>query len=155
LRSNAVMNVVKDFYFCFRTNGSAFLNAPILVVSNNALLNIGGNLAYTNVGGGSAGAITLGGSGAINMTGGGYVVTPILNGVGSITGSGNIIVTNGLSINADNSVGILNVGNNLTLVNPFRLTFNLGADNTVGGGVNDYLNVANNISFNNNPLNIM
>jgi autotransporter-associated beta strand protein len=154
LRSNAVMNVIKDFSFCFRTNGSAFLNAPILVVSNSAVLNIGGNLTYSNVGGGSAGAITLGGSGAINMTSGGYVLTPILSGVGSITGSGNIIVTNGLSINTDSSVGTLNLANNLTLANPFRLTFNLGADTTVGGGVNDYLNVANNITFNNNPLNI-
>jgi hypothetical protein len=50
LRSNATMNVVKDFYLCFRTNGSAFLNQPILTISNNAVLNIGSNLACTNVG---------------------------------------------------------------------------------------------------------
>ena len=154
LRSNAVMNVMKDFYLCFRTNGSAFLSQPLLLVSNSAVLNIGGNLAYTNVGSGTPGIITLRDSAAINMTGGGYVVTPSLTGVGSITSSGNIIVTNALSINTDSSVGTLNLGNNLTLVNPFRLTFNLGADNTVGGGVNDYLNVANNVTFNNNPLNI-
>ena len=155
LRSNATMNVVNDFYLCFRTNGSVFLNQPILAISNNAVLNIGGNLACTNVGGWSPAAILMGGSAAINMTGGGYVVTPILNGVGSITGSGAIVVTNALSINTDSSVGTLNLGNNLTLANPFRLTFNLGTDNTVGGGVNDYLNVANNVTFNNNPLNIV
>jgi autotransporter-associated beta strand protein len=154
LRSNAVMNVVKDFYLCFRTNGSAFLSQPVLAVSNNAVLNIGGNLACTNVGGWTPAAITLRDSGAINMTGGGTVFTPTLNGVGSITGSGGIVVTNALSINTDNSVGTLNLGNNLTLASPVKLTFNLGADNTVGGGVNDYLNVANNVTFNNNPLNI-
>jgi autotransporter-associated beta strand protein len=154
LRSNAVMNVMKDLYLCFRTNGSAFLNQPILAISNNAVLNIGGNLACTNIGSWTPAAVTLRDAGTINMTGGGYLVTPILNGVGSISGSGNIIVTNALSINTDSSVGTMNLGNNLTLANPFRLTFNLGADNTVGGGVNDYLNVANNVTFNNNPLNI-
>ena len=154
LRSNATMNVVKDFYLCFRTNGSFFLGQPLLSVSNNAVLNIGGNLLCTNVGGWTPAAIKLGDSGAINMTGGGYVVTPTLTGIGSITGSGNVVVTNALSMNTDTSVGTLNVASNLTLANPFRVTFNLGADTTVGGGVNDYLNVANNVTFNNNPLNI-
>jgi autotransporter-associated beta strand protein len=124
-----------------------------LAISNNAVLNIGGNLACTNIGSWTPAAITLRDSGTINMTGGGTVFTPTLTGVGSITGSGGIVVTNALSINTDTSVGTLNLANNLTLAN-FRLTFNLGADNTVGGGVNDYLNVGNNITFNNNPLNI-
>jgi len=154
LRSNATMNVVNDLYLCFRTNGTAFLNQPILSVSDNAALNVGGNILCTQVGSWTPAAITLGG-GTINLTGGGTVFTPTLNGFGSIIGSSGITVTNGFSVGTDNSVATLNLGDNLTFANGFRLTFNLGADTTVGGGVNDYLNVANDITFNNNPLNLV
>jgi fibronectin-binding autotransporter adhesin len=155
LRSNATMNVVKDLSLCFRTNGSAFINFAQLFVSNSAVLNVGGNITCLHSAGSWVPAnITLGGNGAINMTGGGTVFTPVLNGVGYLTNAGNVTVTNSFSINTDFLPGTLRLGNNLTMGNPFQLTFNLGVDNTVGGGVNDYLDIANNVTFNNNPLNV-
>lgn len=156
LRSNAVMNVAKDVSLVFRTNGTTFLSESRVAVSNNAVLNIGGNLATTNnapTGSWTPASVTLGG-GTINLTGGGNVVVPVLNGFGTVAGAGSIVITNALAAGTDATVGTLNLGNNLTLGSAVKLTFNLGASPTVGSGINDYLNVANNVTFNNNPLNL-
>ena len=152
LKSNAVVNVVKDLFLTYRTNGTAFINQPALMVSNSAILNIGRNLnSIHTIGSWTPAAVTLGG-GTINMTGGGAVNVPTLQGFGSLTNASSIVVTNALSANSDLTIGTLNVGNNLTLGSAVKLTFNLGTDNTVGGGVNDYISVANNITFSNNPV---
>jgi autotransporter-associated beta strand protein len=153
LRSNAVMNVVNNLSLCYRTNGSTFINQPLLIVSNNAILNVGGNITATNTTGSwTPAAIILGNNGAINMTNQGTVFTPMLLGVGYLTNAGSIIVTNALSINNDFLPGTLHLGNNLTVGTGVPMTFNLGANTTTGGGVNDYLDVLNNLTLNNNPL---
>ena len=151
LTGNAVMNVVKDVSLVYRTNGTAFLSESQINVSNNAVLNIGGNLTTVNVGGWTPASINLGG-GTINMTGGGIVSVPTLRGAGYLTNASSITITNVFSVGSDSTADTLNVGNNLTLGAFIKPIFNLGADTTVGGGVNDYLAVANNITFNNNPI---
>ena len=151
LRSSALMTVYEDLSLCFRTNGTAFINAAGLQVRDAAVLSVGGNITSTQTGSGTPAAISLAG-GTINLTGGGSVFTPALNGFGTIAGASNITVTNALSVGDNQSVGTLTLSDNLTLANPFALTFNLGASTTVGSGVNDYLDVANNVSFNNNPI---
>ncbi len=151
LSGNAVMNVVKDVSLVFRTNGTAFLSESQINVSNNAVLNIGGNLTTVNIGSGTLPSINLGG-GTINMTGGGIVNVPTLRGAGSLTNASSITITNIFSVGFDTLANTLTVGNNLTLGAAVQLLFNLGADTTVGGGVNDYLAVANNITFSNNPI---
>ena len=151
LRSNAVMNVLKDFSFVYRTNGIANLSGSILNVNDNAALNIGGNLLSTNIGSWTPAAINLGG-GAINMTNGGLVYVPVISGSGTITNAANVTVTNALMMGTDTTIGTLNVGNNLTLGSAVILTFNLGPSTTIGGGVNDYLNVPGNVTFSNNVI---
>jgi autotransporter-associated beta strand protein len=153
LRSNATMNVIKDLYLGFRTNGSAFPSQGFLFVSNNAVLNVGGGILFTNtVGSWTPPAITLGDSGAINMTGGGNVVVGTVTGIGTISGANTITVSNALSANTDTAVGTLNLSSNLVVGKAVTLTFNLGANNTIGGGVNDYINIGNNVSFNTNLI---
>jgi autotransporter-associated beta strand protein len=152
LRSNATMNVVKDLYLAFRTNGSASISQGFLYVSNNAVLNVGGSILCTNIGTWTPPAIVLGNSGTINMTGGGNVVAPTLTGVGTISSANTITVTNALSANTDTTAGTLNLSSNLVVGSAVTLTFNLGANNTIGGGVNDYINVGNNVTFNNNLI---
>jgi autotransporter-associated beta strand protein len=155
LRGYATMNVVKDLYLGFRTNGNtgSVPTGGALVVSNNAVLNVGGSILFTNFSGSwSVPPITLGNSGKINMTGGGNVVAAALTGIGTITNANTITVTNALSANTDTTVGTLNLSSNLVVGPAVTLTFNLGADNTIGGGTNDYINVGNNVTFNNNPI---
>jgi autotransporter-associated beta strand protein len=157
LRSNATMNVVKDLSLCFRTNGGAFISFAQLYVSNSAVLNVGGNISCTNTGSWTPASINLAGNPVINMTGGGTVNVPILAGAGYFTNASSILVTNALVItNIGNPLvaSTLHVGNNLVLSNGFALGFKLGVDNTVGGGINDYLDVANNITFSTNRLNL-
>jgi autotransporter-associated beta strand protein len=154
LRGNATLNVVKDLYLGFRTNANGSPSGGALVVSNNAVLNVGGGILFTNVGSSwLVPAITLGDSSAINMTGGGNVVAGKLTGIGGISGANTITVSNALSANTDTAVGTLNLSSNL-VVGGFPLTFNLGANNTIGGGVNDYINVGNNVTFSTNLLNL-
>jgi autotransporter-associated beta strand protein len=153
LRSNATMNVVQDLYLGFRTNGSAFPSQGFLFVSNNAVLNVGGGILFTNIGGSwTPPAITLGDSGSINMTGGGNVVVGTITGIGTISGANTITVSNALSANTDTAVGTLNLSSNLVVGKAVTLTFNLGANNTIGGGINDYINVGNNVTFNTNLI---
>jgi autotransporter-associated beta strand protein len=151
LRSNAVMNVANDVVLVRRTVGSAFLNESQINVRDNALLTIGGSLTSTNIGSGTRPSLNLAG-GTVGMTGGGFVNVPAIIGFGSLTNASNILVTNTLSAGSATAAGTLTLGNNLTLSSAVPLTFNLGINNTVGGGINDYISVANNIAFNSNPL---
>jgi autotransporter-associated beta strand protein len=156
LRSNAMMNVIKDLYLGFRTNGTNNSMAQaFLYVSNNAVLNVGGSILFTtngSIGSWAAPAITLGNSSTINMTGGGNVVAGTLTGIGTISNANSISVSDALSANTDTGVGTLNLSSNLVVGGGIALTFNLGADNTIGGGVNDYINVGNNVTFNTNLI---
>jgi fibronectin-binding autotransporter adhesin len=152
LRSNAVMNVAQEVALVYRTNGTSFISESRIAVSNSAVLNIGGNLVTTHtIGSWTPASVTLGG-GTINLTGGGIVSVPTLTGFGTVSGASSITVTNTFSIGASGSAATLNLGNNLTLGSAIRPIFDLGADTTVGGGVNDYLSVVNNLNFNNNPI---
>lgn len=152
LRSNAVMNVYGNVALVYRTNGTAFIDDSRLTVNDNAVLNIGGDLITTHtIGSWTPASVNLGG-GTINMTGGGSVSIPGLLGGGSLTNASSITVTNVLSAGAVNTADTLVLGNNLTLGSAVKLVFNLGANTTVGGGVNDYISVANNVTFNNNPI---
>jgi fibronectin-binding autotransporter adhesin len=152
LRSNAVMNVEQDVALVFRTNGTAFIDESIVAVSNNAVLNIGGNLKTVRSTGSWTPAVVRLGGGRINMTGGGVVDVPRITGGGYLTNASSITVTNELTVGTTASYDTLVMGNNLTVGAGVPLIFNLGANTTVGGGVNDYVDVANNITFNNNPI---
>jgi autotransporter-associated beta strand protein len=153
LRGNATMNVIQDLYLGFRTNGTAFPSQGFLSVSNNAVLNVGGGLLFTNIGSSwTPPGIILGDSGTINLTNGGTVLAGTLSGIGTISGASTITVSNALSANSDTAVGTLNLSSNLVVSKPITLTFNLGANNTIGGGINDYINVGNNVSFNTNLI---
>jgi autotransporter-associated beta strand protein len=157
LRSNATMTVVKDLSLCYRTNGSTFMNGQ-LYVSNSAVLNVGGNISCTNtVGSTTPPGINLAGNAVINMTGGGTVNVPTLTGAGYLTNASSILVTNALTITTAGSplaASTLHVGKDLILSNGLPLSFKLGANNTVGGGINDYLDVARNVTFSTNRLNL-
>jgi autotransporter-associated beta strand protein len=156
LRSNATMNVVKDLYLGFRTNGASAPTGGSLSVSNNAVLNVGGSIMFTNIGTAWANPATiiLGNSGTINMTHGGNVFAATLKGVGTIAGANTITVSNALSANSDTAVGTLNLSSNLVVGGPVTLTFNLGATNTTGGTNNDWINVGKNVTFNTNRINL-
>lgn len=147
LRGSAVMNVAGDVALVFRTNGTAFLDASAINVSNNAVLNIGGDLtSVMTIGSWTPASVNLGG-GTINLNGG-QVRVPRLTGFGAINGASAITITNLFSVGGDTAVGTLNLGGDLTLGPVItNLTFNLGANNTIGGGVNDYLNVGNNLTL--------
>jgi autotransporter-associated beta strand protein len=153
LRGNATMNVVNNLYLVYRTNGTASIGQGFLYVSNNAVLNVGGGILFTNIGGAiTLPVIGLGNSGTINMTGGGSVFAGTLTGIGTIAGASTITVTNALSANTDTTVGTLNLSSNLVVGKPVTLTFNLGATNTTGGTNNDWINVGNNVTFNTNQI---
>jgi fibronectin-binding autotransporter adhesin len=154
LRSNTTMTVVKDLYTGFRTNGANAPSGGGLFISNNAVLNVGGGILFTNVGSSWANppGISLGNSATINMTGGGNVFAGTLTGVGTISGANTITVSNALSANGDTAVGTLNLSSNLVVGGAVTLTFNLGANTNIGGGVNDYINVGNNVTFNTNLI---
>jgi fibronectin-binding autotransporter adhesin len=159
LRSNAVMNVTKDVALVYRTNGTSFIGESRITVSNNAVLNVGGNLTTTHtIGSWTPASVALDG-GTINMTGGGTVFIPtLLANNGSFTGASMVTVTNSLALGTvaapfkPAAAGTLLVANNLTLGTNMPLSFKLGADTTVGGGVNDLVGVANNLTLNNNPI---
>jgi autotransporter-associated beta strand protein len=157
LRSNATMTVVKDLSLCYRTNGSSIISSAQLIVSNSAVLNVGGNISCTNTSGNNPASIKLADNAVINMTGGGSVNVPALSGAGYLTNASSILVTNALAIGIVASLPVpatLHVGKDLILSNSLPLSFKLGADNTVGGGVSDYLDVARNITFSTNKLNL-
>ena len=160
LRSNAVMNVARDVALVFHTNNTTFISESRIAVSNNAVLNIGGNLTTTHTQGSWTPATVMLGGGTINMTGGGNVTVPSILGFGTVSGAGMVTVTNTLSIGAaaaplkPAAPGTLLLGNNLTLGTNLPLNFKLGADTTAGGGVNDLIGVANNLTLNNNPLSV-
>jgi autotransporter-associated beta strand protein len=158
LRSNATMTVLKDLSLCFRTNGSSPITSAQLVVSNSATLNVGGNISCTNtVASGAPASIKLADNAVINMTGGGSVNVPSLSGAGYLTNASSILVTNALALGnvaVPLVAATLHVGKDLILSNGLPLSFKLGADNTVGGGISDYLDVARNITFSTNRLNL-
>ncbi|MEI9863949.1 MAG: autotransporter-associated beta strand repeat-containing protein [Limisphaerales bacterium] len=156
LRSNVVMNVMKDFSLYNRTNGDFYSGTSLLMVSNTAVLNIGGNLIWTNsyAYDPAANVIALGG-GTIKMTGGGRVTTPNLLGFGSISNASSIIVTNSLSMNGDTLAGIgtFNLSSNLNIGPAVNLNFAIGASSSPS--VSDHLNVRGNVTFNNNPVTLL
>jgi len=150
LRSNAVMIVNSGVSLAYRyllTNGSQAATAT-LNVNDNAVLNIGGNLTH---GDGGISTINLAG-GTIGLTGAGSVYAYGLGGSGSITNASGVTVTNNFGAGTGGTAGTLNIGGNLILANPFGLVFDLGADATVGGGVNDHVNIVGNLSVNNNAI---
>jgi autotransporter-associated beta strand protein len=156
LRSNATMTVIKDLYTGFRAAGNTgFPGGGLLSVSDNAVLNVGGGILFTNLGSTppwSPPPITLGNSGTINLTGGGTVMAGSLTGIGTISGASTITVSNALSANSDTAVGTLNLSSNLVLGSSFAITFNLGANTNIGGVVNDWINVGNNVTFRTNLI---
>jgi autotransporter-associated beta strand protein len=150
LKSNAFMIVNHNLSLAFRnnvTNGPVAPNGT-LSVNDSASLNVGGDITH---GDGGISTLSLGG-GTINMTGGGNVYAYGLSGFGTIAGANNITVTNNLTVGPATTAGTLTLGGNLTLANPFPIVFDLGPTNTPGSGVNDFLNVTGNVSFNNNPV---
>ncbi len=157
LKSNVTMNVVNDLSLYYRTNGSTS-GASTLMVSNLALLNVGGNITCTDTIGSTvtAHAVVLGG-GVINMSGYGSVTAPNLLGFGTIANAKSITVTNALSMKNDTLTGIgtLNLSSNLVVGPAVKLTFSTGASTTPGGVVSDYLNVGGNVAFNNNPVTLL
>ncbi len=157
LKSNLTMNVVKDLSLYYRTNGSTS-GSSTLMVSNLALLNVGGSITCTDTIGSTvtAHAVVLGG-GTINLTGNGSVTAPNLLGFGTITNASSITVTNALSMNNDTlaGVGTLNLASNVTLGAAVKLTFTVGNNNAPGGLINDYLNISGNATFNNNPVTLL
>ena len=92
--------------------------------------------------------------GTINMTGGGNITNTALMGFGTIAGANNITVISNLVVGGLNNSGTLNLAGDLTLLNPFSLAFDLGGSPTIGGGVNDYINLTGNLNLNDNPLSI-
>ncbi len=156
LRSNVFMNVVKDFSLYNRTNGDYYSGNSLLVVSNTAVLNVGGNIIWTNsfAYDPAANVIALGG-GTIKMTGGGRVTTPNLLGFGSISNASSITVTNALSMNGDTLTGIgtFNLSSNLTIGPAVTLNFAIGASSTPS--VSDHINVGGKVTFNNNPVTLL
>jgi autotransporter-associated beta strand protein len=157
LRSNATMNIVNDLYLGFRTNGASAPSGGGLFVSNSAVLNVGGSIRFTNVGSTwtTPPGITLADSGTIIMNAGGNVMVPgNLFGSGTISNANTITVSNGLSSHTNTVVGTLNLSSNLVLGSASTITFNLGANNTIGGGVNDYIKVGKNVTFNTNRINL-
>lgn len=150
LKSNVTVTVNHNVALAFRNNVTNGPVAPIgaLAVNDNATLNVGGNLTH---GDGAVSGLSLGG-GTINMTGSGNVYTYGLGGFGAILGANNITVTNNFTVGLPAFAGTLNLGGNLTLANSFPIVFDLGPTNTPGSGINDFVNVTGNVTFNNNPV---
>jgi autotransporter-associated beta strand protein len=168
IRSNAQMTVHQDITLAFRNNSTNGSLTPFgqLTVSDSAVVNVGGNItAPTN----AISSLQFGG-GTLNMTGSGNVTVTTLTGPGSITGASTITIYSNLApggsktvflagLSASNGtpasgIGTLNLTGNLFYTNSQPITFDLGPTNTVGQGVNDYLNVTGDINFNNNPLSL-
>src|SRR4029079_1258685 len=92
------------------------------------------------------------GGGTINLSAAGNVRLTTLTGFGSVNGAASIAVVSNLSVGGPLNVGTLNLGGNFTPVNAFPIAFDLGATNTTGAGVNDYLSVNGDVNFSNNPV---
>jgi hypothetical protein len=166
LRSNVAMTVVSNLFLGWRTNTVGTTNSSIsstLNVQGNAVLTVGGNITKSNVFVPilpTVGAtIALASGGTINMLNNGTVEVESLTGSGYLTNASMITVTPQSSTNllevtpgggngfGQANVGSLYLGNNLTLASNVNLLFNLGANATPGGGVNDYVNVAGNLNL--------
>jgi autotransporter-associated beta strand protein len=171
-RSNAVLTVIQDITLGYRNGGQGdavtAANVPFgqLNVNDSAVVNVGGNImGYTN----SLSSIQLAG-GTINMTGGSNVFVGNLTGIGTIAGAGTVMVYSNLSPGGDlfagfktpysSGAGTLNIAGNLIysnspglglITNP-AITFNLGANNTTGSGINDLINVTNDLWLSDNPV---
>jgi autotransporter-associated beta strand protein len=164
LKSNAVMTVNNNLaiglrFYAGDTNGPA--PSGIVIVSNTAVLNVGGNITTSTNG---ISQLFLAG-GTVNMTGGNVTISNLI-GSGSIAGSANVTVYNVLAPGGSKAaspggligggtvsgIGTLNLDGNLFLTNAQPITFDLGPTNTAGSGVNDYLNVGGDLNFNNNPV---
>jgi hypothetical protein len=162
VRSNAVLTVNTNLTIAYRNGGQrdavTAANVPYgqLNVNDSAVVNVRGNITgYTN----STSWIQLAG-GTVNMTGGGSVSVSKLTGVGTIAGAGTVMVYSNLAPGGDFSAGTLNIGGNLIysnspgmglIANP-AITFNLGATNIPGFGINDLINVTGDVWLNNNPV---
>jgi len=150
LRSNFQMTVNQDVTMAFRNNSTFGSQTPYgtLVLNDSATLNIGGNVTTPTNG---ISVLQFGG-GMITMTGGGNLTNSTLTGFGTIAGANNITVVSNLTVGGAFNSGTLNLTGNLNLATPFPLVFDLGANATVGGGVNDHINLTGNLSVSNNSI---
>lgn len=159
-------------------NSSSGANVVIgpVTLNGNCRLNVGGiSLTFKGPVGGSGSVIKAGAStlvfagsntfsGIVTITNGTFVLNGYNNGGGVLTNTANATIAgNGTNAGPVAVNGALNPGNlnlagtfgsgALTLYAPARLTFDLASVNTTGGGVNDLIEVAGNVtSTSTNPV---
>ena len=154
-KGSAVLNVSNDLILSYVTNTTVVTASSMtagLNVNDSAVVNVNGNI--TNRGGVSTIGL-LGGT--INMTGGGYVQANSLQGIGSVTGSSLITVSNispGITNSGAIRPGTLTLAGNLVLNGTSGTKFKIGATTTPGSGISDYLDIGNNLTVNNTNLDL-
>ena len=117
-----------------------------LNVSSNSVFSMGGSLTST----GSVISLTSGGR--INMTSGGSIAADTLSGGGYATNASGITVSGVLNPGGTLAAGSLFLGTNFVVGSGVSPMFDLNSTTTTGSGVNDYINVSGNVTFNSNPL---
>jgi len=127
-----------------------------LNVATNGTVNVKGSL------------VTSGGTSTLNFNNGGIVdlqpagdPTPgnltvsTLTGSGLITNAANVTNLVALTPGGAATAGTLTIRGNLTLNPNAAFNVNLADTTTVGGGVNDYINVTGDLNLNDNTLNVI
>jgi autotransporter-associated beta strand protein len=82
----------------------------------------------------------------------GTVTVGTLSGIGAITNASVVTNTTLLNPGTSSTAGTLSIASNFNFAAGAGLTFNVTNDVTVGAGVNDLINVAGNLTLNNNLL---
>ena len=150
VNGTGTMTVNNDLLLA-RKAGTNNPNATINIASN-ATLNVKGNV----VSGGGNSTLNLNGTLDLQPSGDG---TPGNATFGTITGGGSILdganITNSVAVSPGDlfTAATLNIGGNYTLSNTASINMNAASAATVGGGVNDLINVTGNIILNSNVLN--
>jgi autotransporter-associated beta strand protein len=176
LTGNAVWNIQGDMVQCYRTNSSPLSAGTrarsVMWVNDNARVNIGGNLFFSDGSWNSPAMTNLNllatnilSGGVINMVNHGVAQFNYLYGAGTVSNASQIQIggayTNGNrgTINPGQptsagsySVGTLNLSSNLVFLTNSTITFDLGAVTNVGGVVNDFINVAGDLTGSSNLI---
>ena len=128
-------------------------NIPVatLNITSNGTVNVAGNLVTSN------GTATVNLNGTVNMQPAGdpapgTVTIGVLTGSGTISNAASITLAGSVTPGGAATVGTLNLGNNVTLGTGAALNVNLSSS---GSGANDLINVAGNLTLNNNPVNLV
>lgn len=151
VNGSATLTVNNDLTLT-RKLGSSVPTAT-LNLSSNGTVNILGNILTS----GGTSTINLNDGGTINMlppgdAAPGYVSVSTLTGSGTITNAANVTNTLALTPGGAATAGTLVIATNLTLATNAALNINLGDVITIGGGVNDYVNVTGDLNLNSNAL---